>query len=63
MPKLDGETIVTGNAVPYVTDLIKFGASESLTILPGASLTIHYDESLRKLKRFNGVIVASWREL
>ena len=41
MPKLDGETLVTGNAVLYVTDLIKFGASESLTILPGASLTIH----------------------
>lgn len=141
MPKLEGETIVTGNAVLYVTDLIKFSSSENLTILPGASLTIyyagtdaqfntvinknvspatfqyyglnsndgevgvtgknnitgvfyapharfhmtgngtifgavaaksgklngsatiHYDESLRKLKRFRGVIVASWREI
>jgi len=42
MAQLDGNTIVTGNAVLYVTDLIKFGGSESLTILPGASLTLYY---------------------
>lgn len=42
MSKLEGETIVTGNTVLYVTDLIKFSSTESLTILPGASLTIYY---------------------
>jgi hypothetical protein len=41
MPSLDGPTIVTGDAVLYVTDVIKFGGKE-LIILPGASLTLYY---------------------
>jgi hypothetical protein len=42
LPKLDGPTIVTGNAVLYVTDTIKFGNGESVIIMPGASLTLYY---------------------
>jgi hypothetical protein len=38
---LDGNTLVTGNAVIYVTKTVKFGTGESIKILPGASLRIY----------------------
>jgi hypothetical protein len=38
---LDGNTLVTGNAVIYVTKSVKFGTGESIKIQPGASLKIY----------------------
>jgi hypothetical protein len=41
MSSLAGNVIVTGNAVLYVTDDIKFSSSDTLTILPGFTLQIY----------------------
>ena len=38
---LDGNTLVTGNAVLYVTKSLQFGTGEKITIQPGASLKIY----------------------
>jgi hypothetical protein len=39
--KLDADTLITGNAVLYVTGDIKFSTDEKLVIAPGASLKIY----------------------
>ena len=44
-PKLDANTLVIGNAVLYVTTDIKFSPSQSLTVMPGASLKIYCGSS------------------
>jgi hypothetical protein len=41
LSSFDGNVLVTGNAVLYVTDQIKFTGSAGITINPGGSLTIY----------------------
>lgn len=45
LTKLEADTIVTGNAVLYVTGDIKFATDEKLVIAPGASLKLYCGSS------------------